>query len=242
MPAISNRKRARLEVELKARLMQAWKPYADRARRNQRPAWVSLERDMVKRVGPVLLETQREAAVATLLEQVGSRRALEALGFKPDKIQPALDKVATTISEWQTGKFPGNGSSITDTFAGITYVSVQRWQVVKGQYGSKPPASALAKFVADNYSRKRANIIAATELTRAITKGQDIAVAWIKRHLRLKVDRIWITQDDERVCPICGPLHNQPEVIWREVVPQGSPAHPICRCDIQVQTQPILGE
>lgn len=242
MPAFSDRKRNRLEVELKASLMQAWKPYAAKARDNKRQGWVSLERDMVKRIGPVLIETQRESAVATLLEQVGSRSAFEKLSFNPEAIQPALDKVAATIQEWNSGKFPADGKSITEPIAGMAYVTLDRWTAMRADHGTKPPKAVLQKYVQQNYSRDRADLIAATELTRAITKGQDIAIAWIKRRLRLKVERIWVTKDDELVCPICGPLHLQPEVIWRETIPQGSPAHPRCRCDTRIETQPILGD
>jgi hypothetical protein len=43
----------------------------------------------------------------------------------------------------------------------------------------------------------------------------------------------WITAEDEMVCvDICKPLHNTPESYWSEFYPNGSPAHPRCRCMI----------
>lgn len=40
----------------------------------------------------------------------------------------------------------------------------------------------------------------------------------------------WQTAEDERVCPICGPLNDKPPVIWSRDFPNGPPAHVNCRC------------
>lgn len=45
----------------------------------------------------------------------------------------------------------------------------------------------------------------------------------------------WVTERDGRVCPICIPLRNKPESVWRRFFPEGPPAHPRCRCDIDYQ-------
>lgn len=46
---------------------------------------------------------------------------------------------------------------------------------------------------------------------------------------------VWITERDERVCPICAPLDGQPADAWRDGFPFGPPAHPKCRCHLEYQ-------
>lgn len=42
--------------------------------------------------------------------------------------------------------------------------------------------------------------------------------------------KIWRTQQDERVCPICSPLNGTNQRVWGERFPAGPPSHPNCRC------------
>jgi len=44
---------------------------------------------------------------------------------------------------------------------------------------------------------------------------------------------MWITTRDDRVCPICEPLHKQWEDDWRDTFAYGPPAHPNCRCHLE---------
>lgn len=48
---------------------------------------------------------------------------------------------------------------------------------------------------------------------------------------------IWHTSQDDRVCPICRPLHGRPRDEWQSVFPLGPPAHPVCRCFIDYQLE-----
>lgn len=51
---------------------------------------------------------------------------------------------------------------------------------------------------------------------------------------------IWITERDDRVCPICRPLHRRPARDWDTLFPQGPPAHPNCRCSLEyVPAEPV---
>ena len=77
------------------------------------------------------------------------------------------------------------------------------------------------------FSEDRARMIAVTEVTRAFAEGN--MAAW--RESGVIERRRWNTNNDELVCPICGPRHNM-------VVDMGAsfdgidnpPAHPRCRC------------
>lgn len=78
------------------------------------------------------------------------------------------------------------------------------------------------------FSRQRAAAIAVTEVTRAYAEGN--MAAW--RASGVVAAREWQTAVDERVCPLCGPLHGK---IARMGEPfpfggQGPPRHVRCRC------------
>lgn len=96
-------------------------------------------------------------------------------------------------------------------------------------------AEVTGKWIEDDenpgraFSRERAELIAITEITRARTQG-EMAAAAILEELDILLDARWFTMEDEMVCSICGPLHKTPEKFWREILPNGTPAHPRCRC------------
>jgi len=79
-------------------------------------------------------------------------------------------------------------------------------------------------------SRQRAEDIAVTETTRAITAAEAWVVLWMAQEDGQQPEKIWQTEHDAKVCPVCRPLHNQNETVWRQTSPGGPPAHPRCRC------------
>jgi len=87
---------------------------------------------------------------------------------------------------------------------------------------------ALIEDLTPIFGRGRAELIASTEVTRAYAEANR--QAYIETGV---VDQIeWRTAVDERVCPICGPLHGtqtsarNPDFGGRGI----PPAHPRCRC------------
>jgi len=95
------------------------------------------------------------------------------------------------------------------------------------------------------FGRVRAQMIAATETTRAYARGNYIA--W--KESGIVKGKKWATARDDKVCPICLPLHGMEigldqdfnaknedgEVIYTGFYP---PAHVNCRCGIR----PVLKE
>lgn len=77
------------------------------------------------------------------------------------------------------------------------------------------------------YSPVRAEMIAVTETTRSVVQGEREAVWQMQKESGLRMIPIWLTAQDDRVCPICGPRHKQ--VIEGSNFP---PAHPRCRCGV----------
>lgn len=75
------------------------------------------------------------------------------------------------------------------------------------------------------FSPVRAEMIAVTETTRAATEAEKEVAADIEKESGVKMVPVWQTNDDERVCPVCGPKHDK-EITDGEY----PPAHPNCRC------------
>lgn len=99
------------------------------------------------------------------------------------------------------------------------------------------PLSRLVEELIPVFGAGRAELIASTEVTRAYAEGNRQAY-----HASGVVTRwIWRTSEDERVCPICGPLADAtvkidgdfsgflPDNVRRGTITM-PPAHPRCRC------------
>lgn len=84
------------------------------------------------------------------------------------------------------------------------------------------------------FGQQRADRIAATETTRAAVAGERDLVEQAQRDSDQQIEPLvtpyWQTEQDDRVCPVCGPLHEQPEQRWPEALRDGPPAHVNCRC------------
>ncbi len=77
------------------------------------------------------------------------------------------------------------------------------------------------------FSPVRAERIAVTETTRAVVEGERAYVAELERETGQRMIPIWMTANDERVCPICAPRNEKP--IKDGVYP---PGHVGCRCGV----------
>lgn len=89
----------------------------------------------------------------------------------------------------------------------------------------------------------RANSIAVTETTRAFAEGERQAgIELHQRYPDVPVLKTWMTNEDEKVCPICGGLDGQEVDINEPFIFEGEefdqpPAHPNCRCWMQARTR-----
>lgn len=77
------------------------------------------------------------------------------------------------------------------------------------------------------FGARRASVIAITEVTRAQNQSTIIYQLQARERLGIEMIRVWRTNADEKVCPVCGPLNGKKESEWRRGAP---PAHPRCRC------------
>lgn len=77
------------------------------------------------------------------------------------------------------------------------------------------------------YSPVRAEMIAITETTRAVVEGERAYVEMLMAETGIQMVPIWMTANDDLVCPICEPRNEKP--ITNGEYP---PAHPRCRCGV----------
>jgi len=84
------------------------------------------------------------------------------------------------------------------------------------------------------FGEQRAAAIAITELTRAQTQATTSYKAYMDS-MGVKSEEVWNTDADELVCQICAPFDNKTRDVWGGEYPDGSPAHPNCRCDITLR-------
>jgi SPP1 gp7 family putative phage head morphogenesis protein len=112
-------------------------------------------------------------------------------------------------------------------------------KIIEGWIRRGDPLPVLTEQLTPIYGSERAAMIAATETTRVYAEGN--LAAW--RATGIVTEKRWITASDDRVCPVCGPLHNKVVSIdlgWSRdgqgqiiASPEGllaPPAHVRCRC------------
>lgn len=79
----------------------------------------------------------------------------------------------------------------------------------------------------------RARRIAITETTRMAELAERSAMDVLRRG-GVAVQRVWETSEDEKVCPICRPLHGLPSHKWPSAFRNGPPGHVHCRCTARI--------
>jgi hypothetical protein len=107
------------------------------------------------------------------------------------------------------------------------------------------PTNVLATQKASRYIRESATTriagIAAQENHNLEQQAQQTVWMWLTRHGKISKNatKVWLTAKDERVCPLCGPLHGM-KVPLVEKFPVGTGAlwtpgvHPNCRCEVRL--------
>lgn len=100
----------------------------------------------------------------------------------------------------------------------------QAAQIIEDWIATGGTMDELSERLAIIYGEQRAKMVAATEVTRLYAAGNR--AAWAASGVVSGYR--WQTARDERVCPICGPLHG--EEYDQEDTEHLPPAHPNCRC------------
>ena len=95
---------------------------------------------------------------------------------------------------------------------------------------TKEQPKALKTEIRATFSAPRAESVAVTLTTEAISAGEETARLRVQQGSGINRIPVWITSEDDRVCPVCRPLNLKEEPVWKGRYPNGPPAHPNCRC------------
>jgi hypothetical protein len=168
-----------------------------------------------KYVGPILEEIQRRVIIILLI-LFGDDDRGSVLGDAPEGKGPIYDDLNKRATKGAEKQVDDLADQMTETN--------KSWY---DEWNEDQPFEDWARERL--FPDSRAGNVAITETTNAVTLGERTVVDQM-RELGVGVDALWITKRDERVCPVCGPLHNQPSSQWADEFAMGPPAHPRCRC------------
>jgi DNA topoisomerase-1 len=146
-------------------------------------------------------------------------------GGDDDSVKSAARKIAAVV-----------GLSQRDTNA------VDNYKATLAQKGLRlGDISRLSKAYSKKLRQARANVIARTEIQTAISAARQ--AVWkhevSKGNIPKDAQRKWVTHKDERLCPVCRPMHGRKVPVVGGIYksargPQKSvswpPMHPNCRC------------
>jgi Phage Mu protein F like protein len=197
--------RQALETTLAALLMQAWEPFLILL-----PAldWTAFEQQTRAALALGGEQTYAEASAALFLGRSFDQSTLN--GEAKAWADSHAESVAGEITETTRQRLDGIDKSDFDTSLA---------------YG----AALLLVFSSD-----RINMIAITETTAAVSAGQRY-YADVLAEEGVETITLWHTAEDEAVCDVCEPLDGTGLEEWGDVSPSGPPAHPRCRCWLDIE-------
>lgn len=155
---------------------------------------------------------------------------IDRLGAQFQPIDPT--EASDIVQDWLVEYIPERNRQLDASTISVLKKAIAAYRTTPGM-----TIQDVMRKVAPATDRARARSIAITEVTRAASQAQ----VDYQRYLSGKgiaMERTWVTNVDELVCPTCGPLHNlaEDEVAplypqgWIAEYPEGPPAHVNCRC------------
>lgn len=207
--------------------------------------WARIERETMEAMQPGLSRAYGHAAL-----QLGKR-----LGVSASK-DAATEAAAQWAAEYLLQVVPGFTSKLQDSIGSL-------------ELDTQATPAEHAAAVATVFSDARAKRLATTETTRAAVEGEGPVAKLFNRGAKTPVLPVWRTSEDGLTCPICFPLNDSlPSSDWAArvglttaewqgyadasgvlvaawdltVAPDGPPAHPNCRCQLEWTEAPELPE
>lgn len=150
--------------------------------------------------------------------------------------------VNRNAQRWARERAPELLGQVNDTTRQAVLEQVQAFIETPGY-----TVADVARELDGVFGVERAERVAVTEITGAYAEGQLLAGRELaSTYPDVRVIKTWFTNNDSRVCPLCGPLHGMAVDIdsgWGadgsddpEGV-QGPPLHPNCRCWLGTRTK-----
>lgn len=205
------------------------------------PAWASTKRPKIDvslsfdKTNPnsVYFAQQRAAALITAIDEMTRQTVREIIteAFN-DKVdyRTTAKRIKNTV-----GLHPRWAKAVTK------YEKIQYQRLVNSgmkESAAMSRAADMAEKYSDNLRSKRATMISRTEIQIAQNEGR--LESWKQAFKEGYVDpdsqKMWITAEDERTCPVCSELDGE-TVGWLDVFSNGLEkpiAHPHCRCTIKL--------
>lgn len=179
--------------------------------------WNNGWRGIQKDVEPVLLDVYLTQATNVMLS-VG-------IGVSLDNINHQAVNWARSHTEEVLRNMWRNRRDIT---AEMLANARQVGEIIGQGYEQGLTIREISERLQSYYSPVRAEMIAVTETTRAVVEGERAYVEQLERETGQKMIPIWMTANDELVCPICAPRNEKPILNSTDF----PPAHPRCRCGV----------
>lgn len=160
-----------------------------------------------------------------------TQAALSASIAFADEIGPEFDDalVQSAASDWAAQYAGSLEEGLTATTQQVVQRAVSTYLQTPGMTRGQ-----LQLLLKGAFGARRAETIAITEITRAAAQGARIYQQELSS-AGLTFDRIWQTNDDAGVCPVCSPLDGKAEAAWSGDHPDGPPAHARCRCFVTLR-------
>jgi len=174
--------------------------------------WSSQKSKMLSVIRPQLETIALDAATDTIL----------AMGIGVD-----WTDMATAVMHWAQGYSYSLVDGITATTQQVLREKVAQFLTEEGR-----TLADLVKDLSPWFGDVRAERIAITEVTRAVAEAQRIVMQRAAA-AGFRLEPIWNTNNDDLVCPVCGPNHRKRQSDgWTVGWP---PSHPSCRCWITLE-------
>lgn len=239
------RQKEQAEERLARLLSRYWRRQAQRIREQLVRAGVPVKANrsldwMLAQFGDEFWTVDDEEFMAALFETLGTG-AREAAGAAAAGIKPSIDPAITNreAAAWAR-TYTGNWmSALNETSRAALKEAIAAFVETPGM-----TIGDVMRELGPIFGEDRALSAAVTEVTRAYARGnQIVGEALAKEFPDVPVIKIWYTNNDERVCPICEPLDGK-EVGIDEPFPadvEGDlllpPAHTRCRCWTETTTK-----
>lgn len=188
---------------------------------------------------PALRNREDEEAALLLLlmrpfddaRRQAARGQVDWIKFEAE-VQAALEKQLAAVFLLAAASFAGSQRQ-AGTFDGAMWASGYARGLASEIAQTSATKLALGTDPEIIFGRPRAEGIAVTETTSAITRGEAEVAAQIESTTGDRLDPFWRTERDASVCPTCKPLDRQPFEVYGQQFPAGPPAHPHCRCYLE---------
>ena len=155
--------------------------------------------------------------------QTTMQNRVDRLGTQFVPVDPA--ESGAVVQDWLAEYMPEFNREIDVTTQRILRNVISEFRTTPGM-----TVQDVARALRPAVGKARASSIAITETTRAASQATVEYQKYMGQR-GILMERVWNTDADDLVCPICAPLNGKNEDFWITDYPLGPPAHVRCRCD-----------